>query len=166
MLGRLTFSLRRPDGGLVSHARDQHVLVAVYLNTDAAANWALRTGDIWVTDFQPGDVVIFSGVNTTSQKVNAYLNRPEGHRVIAPTTYVGNACEHDGIVIQRPYAEDPVTHSWIPDPEMQTELLGVLGQTIRAAVLNTSLQMSIGMIATCEPSARHEAVFNSVSPEI
>lgn len=165
MLGRLTISVCRPDGGLVSQARDSHTIIAVYLNTDAAANWALRTNTVWTTDFQAGDVVNLTGINTTSEKVNAYLNREEGHRLLAATTYVDNEAQHDGFVIQRPYKEDPVTKMLIPDEDTQAELIDLVDvlsvpstSNLNAGVVNSSLQMSVSMVATCEPSARHESV--------
>lgn len=165
MLGRLTISVCRPDGGLVSQARDSHKIVAVYLNTDAAANWALRTDTVWTTDFQAGDVVTFTGVNTPSEKVNSYLNRDEGHRLLAATSFVDNVSQHDGFVIQRPYKEDPVTKMLIPDEDTQAELVDMVDtisvpttSNMSAGVVNASLQMSVSMIATCEPSARHESV--------
>ena len=162
MLGRLTISVCRPDGGLVSQARDNHTVIAIYLNTDAAANWALRTKSVWTTDFQAGDVVNLTGINTPSEKVNAYLNREEGHRLIAATTYVDNEAQHDGFVIQRPYKADPITNMLLPDDDTQAELIGVLSlpntSSMSAGVVNSSLQMSVSMVATCEPSARHESV--------
>lgn len=166
MLGRLTISVCRPDGGLVSQARDSHKIVAVYLNTDAAANWALRTATVWSTDFQAGDVVTLSGINTPSERVNAYLNREEGHRLLAATTFVDNEAQHDGFVIQRPYKEDPVTKMLVPDEDTQADLVNMVDvlstpatSNMSAGVVNASLQMSISMVATCEPSARHESVF-------
>lgn len=165
MLGRMTISVCRPDGGLVSQARDTHKIIAVYLNTDAAANWALRTDTVWTTDFQAGDVVTLSGINTPSDKVNAYLNRDEGHRLLAATTYVDNEAQHDGFVIQRPYKEDPVTKMLIPDEDTQAELVDLVDvlsvpatSNLSGGVVNASLQMSVSMVATCEPSARHESV--------
>ena len=162
MLGRMTISVCRPDGGLVSQARDTHRIIAVYLNTDAAANWALRTDTVWSTDFRAGDVVTLSGINTPSERVNAYLNRGEGHRLMAATTFVDNTAQHDGFVIPRPYTEDPITKKVVPDEVTQAELVDVLSvpltSNLSGGVVNASMQMSVSMVATCEPSARHESV--------
>jgi hypothetical protein len=156
-IGKLTLSVRRPDGDLISEARDSHRISAIYLNTDAMANWVLRTEGLWKLDFEAGDVVILTDVNTGNQRVDAFLRRASGHRVVAAGAYLDNLMQRNTLVIARPYHEDPLTRMWVPDDDVQNDLASVVGELPSPAkILNTSLQMSVSMVARCEQSVRHE----------
>lgn len=157
LMGKLTISVRRPDGDLISEARDSHRIQALYLNTDAMANWILRTEALWKLDFEAGDVVILSEVSTGNQRVDRFLQRPSGHRVVAAGAYLDNLMQRNTLVIARPYHEDPVTKMWVPDDDVQNDLISVSGELATPAkIVNTSLQVSVSLVARCEQSVRHE----------
>lgn len=168
-MNRLTVSFSSPDGGLISIAEDTHRIVNVFLNNDAMANWILRTAQVWRTDFQPGDLIRISGANSSDMKVNDFLNRPEGHKIIAVGELVDVIGQFSSIVIARPYRQDPVTRRMIFDEDTQAAVRGlnqpgadpyndVLADSMNAKILNVSLQPSLSLEATCAPSVRHEAV--------
>lgn len=168
-MNRLTVSFTTPDGGLLSIAEDTHRIVNVFPNNDAMANWILRTAQVWRTDFQPGDLIRISGANSTSATVNDFLNRPEGHTIVAVGELVDVIGQFSSIVIARPYKQDPVTRRMIFDEDAQAAVQGLnkpgadpyndlLVDSMNAKVINVSLQPSLSLEATCAPSVRHEAV--------
>jgi hypothetical protein len=168
-MNRLTVSISSPDGGLISIAEDTHRIVNVFLNNDAMANWILRTAQVWRTDFQAGDLVRITGANSASSKVNDFLNRPEGHTIIATGELVDVIGQFSSIVIARPYRQDPVTRRMIFDEETQAAVQALnppgadpygndVVDGMDAKILNVSLQPSLSLEATCAPSVRHEAV--------
>ena len=168
-MNRLTVSFCLPDGGLLSIAEDTHRIVNVFLNNDAMANWILRTAQVWRTDFQPGDLIRMTGANSASGKVNAFLNRPEGHTIIAVGELVDVIGQFSSIVIARPYRQDPVTRRMIFDEDTQAAVRDLnrpgadpytddVADAMDAKILNVSLQPSLSLEATCAPSVRHEAV--------
>lgn len=168
-MNRLTVSFSLPDGGLLSRAEDTHRIVNVFLNNDAMANWILRTAEVWRTDFQPGDLVRIKGADSASSKVNEFLNRPEGHTIIAVGELVDVIGQFSSIVIARPYKQDPVTKRMVFDEDTQAAVRDlnppganpyddVIADSMNAKVLNVSLQPSLSLEATCAPSVRHEAV--------
>ena len=157
-LQKLTVRFTLPDGGLISLAQDTHTISGVYLNTDAAANWVVQTGETWITDFEAGDIVKISGVNTSSARVNEFLNRTQGHSVVAQGAFVQFLAQRSSIVIARPYMTDPVTRLIVPDVEAQNDLNTLTSPTISGSILNVSLQASLSLQLTCAPSVRHEVV--------
>lgn len=156
-LTRLTVSLRLPDGDLVSDAQDTHRIVDVQHNTDAAANWIVQTEARWVRDFQPGDVVRFSGVDTGQRAVDAFMNRKEGHVILAQGNDLEFLTPRATFVIPRPRVPD-ADGVLVEDVDARAALLRRAGTRIDGAVINTSLQASVSMVATCAQSVRHEAV--------
>jgi hypothetical protein len=167
-MNRLTVSFSSPDGGLLSIAEDTHRIVNVFLNNDAMANWILRTAQVWRTDFQPGDLVRITGANSASAKVNDFLNRPEGHPIIAVGELVDVIGQFSSIVIARPYKQDTATRRMVFDEDTQAAVRDLnppgadpYGNNVdgmNAKILNVSLQPSLSLEATCAPSVRHEAV--------
>jgi hypothetical protein len=164
-LTRLTVSFTLPDGALISSVQDRHRIVNVFLNADAMANWIMRTERPWTTDFQAGDLMRITGANTASDRVNAFLNRPEGHTVVAVGEFQEVLGQFASIVIARPYVQDAATKALVFDEVTQAELQalnpppadGPERVIMNAKVLNVSMQPSLSMTAVCAPSVRHEA---------
>lgn len=156
----LNLSFMLPDGGLISRAQDTHRITSVNLAMDAAANWILQTEQNWVADFEAGDVIQIRGVNTASGRVNDYLNREEGHVVIAGGAFFEFLAQRASLVISRPYTIDPVTKRLVEDDVTQADLAGLAAPDINppARIVNTSLQPSVSLVAVLAPSTRHEAV--------
>lgn len=168
-MNRLTVSFTLPDGGLLSIAEDTHRIVNVFLNNDAMANWILRTAEVWRSDFQPGDLVRITGADSASSKVNEFLNRPEGHSIIAVGELVDVIGQFSSIVIARPYNIDSVTRRMTFDEETQAAVQALnppgadpygndVVNGMNSKVINVSLQPSLSLEAICAPSVRHEAV--------
>jgi hypothetical protein len=156
----LNLSFTLPDGGLISRAQDTHRITSVNLAMDAAANWILQTEQNWVADFEAGDVIQIRGVNTASGRVNDYLNREEGHVVIAGGAFFEFLAQRASLVISRPYTIDPVTKRLIEDDVTQGDLAALAAPDINppARIVNTSLQPSVSLVVVLAPSTRHEAV--------
>ena len=169
-LNKLTVSFLQPDGGLISTAQDNHLIANVYLNTDAMANWILRTTDTWQTEFQAGDLITITGANTASERVNDYLNRPEGHTIIAVGNFLEVLGQYSSFVISRPYVTDPTTNGLVFDTATQKDVanlnpadtnpLTYTNMNPPAVVMNVSLQPSLSLTAVCAPSIRHETVLS------
>lgn len=157
-IGRITVNVTTPDGALLSSAQDSHRVISVNLDTDAAANWILQTERPWRQEFQPGDVIQIRGVGTASTVVNDYLNRPEGHIVIAQGEFFEFLAQRSTIVIARPTKIDPATKMRVNDDDAQMALTTLATHAIDGRVVNASMQISVSMVAVCAPSTRHEAV--------
>jgi hypothetical protein len=154
----LRFTL--PDGGLISRAQDTHRVTSVTLSTDAAANWILQTEQSWTAEFDSGDVIQIRGVKTASGRVNDYLNREEGHVVIAGGPFFEFLAQRSSLVIPRPTTLDPATKRLVDDDLAQADLAALVSSAITppARIVNTSLQPSVSLVAVLAPSTRHEAV--------
>ncbi len=158
-LSKLTVSFTLPEGGLISDAQDTHRVERVSLNTDAAANWILQTVRRWSSDFEPGDRVQIRGAATGSARVDDYLNREEGHMVIAGGDFAQFTAQRSSIVIARPTRIGP--GGLIVDDDIAQDELKALPAAelaVPARIVNTSLQPSLSLVAVCAPSTRHEAV--------
>lgn len=157
-IGRITVNVTTPDGALLSQAQDSYRVKRINLDTDAEANWIMRTDRPWRNEFQIGDVIQLRGVGTASTVVNDYLNRPEGHIVIALGNDFEFVAQRYTIVIARPTKIDPATKIRVYDDEAQMALTTLATNDIDARVVNASMQISVSMVAVCAPSTRHEAV--------
>jgi len=159
-LSRLTVSFTLPDGALLSEAQDTHRVRSVNMSTDGV-NWVLRTLLPFAAEFEAGDIVQIRGVATASARVNDYLNRAQGHVVIAGAAVAEFDRPAASIVIAQPTKIDPVTRLIVVDEDAQLALdaLPDDGAIAPAArLVNTSLQVSLSLVAVCAPSTRHEAV--------
>ena len=156
----INLSITLPDGGLVSRAQDTHRIASVNLSTDAAANWILQTEHQWVADFEAGDVVQIRGANTASTRVNDYLNREEGHVVIAGGPFFEFLAQRSSLIISRPTTYDSATKRIVDDEVTQGDLAALASSALTppARIVNTSLQPSLSLTAVLAPSTRHEAV--------
>lgn len=151
-LSTLTLSLRRPDGSLVDGSCDEFMLTNVHKNSDAAANWVLSMDRFWEdASFMEGDVLRLSDVDTGFVELNAFLNRPAGHVVLAVGYPVGTSFK--SVVIRKPGQVDQATGIFEGDVTVHAQLQASL--PVSGHIMNLSMQVSISMSAKCEVDLRH-----------
>lgn len=151
-LSQFTLSLRRQDGSLVDGSRDEFLLADVHLNSDAAANWVLTMDRYWEdASFMEGDVLRLSEVDTGFVELNAFLNRPSGHVILAVGYPVGTSFKT--VVIRKPGEVDQATGIFEGDVVAHQQLQAKA--TVTGRVMNLSMQVSVSMTAICEVDHRH-----------
>jgi hypothetical protein len=151
-LSTLTVSLRRPDGSLLDGSRDEFMLTGVHKNSDAAANWVLTMDRFWEdSSFMQGDVLRLSEVDTGFVELNAFLNRPAGHVVLAVGYPVGTSFKT--VVVRKPGEVDQGTGIFEGNTTIHDQLSSA--SSLSGHVMNMSMQVSVSMSADCEVDHRH-----------
>jgi hypothetical protein len=151
-LSTLTVSLRRPDGSLLDGSRDEFMVTGVHKNSDAAANWVLTMNRYWEdSSFMEGDVLRLSEIDAGFVELNAFLNRSEGHVVLAVGYPVGTSFRT--VVVRKPGEVDQGTGIFEGDTTIHDQLSSA--SSLSGRVMNMSMQVSVSMSADCEVDRRH-----------
>ena len=163
-LARLSIRLLRPNGQVVSMARDGMTVVDVAPGGPGGlATYTLTMNRaVHRREFRQEDVVVMSGCATGNSAFDSYMNRAEGHVVLvaaAPNPSAQDSTNVDGvitIVIKRAGSLDPATGQEEATPGADAVFEGGssldLGES-PIAIINLSVQMSITMEAECSYSA-------------
>jgi hypothetical protein len=163
-LARLSIRLLRPNGQVVSAARDGMAVVDIAPGgPDALATYTLTMNRaVHRREFRPEDVVVISGCSTGNNAFDTYMNRAEGHIVMAagapnpPERDVANVDGVITIVVKRAGSLDDATGQEEATPGADSVFVG--GNSLDLSehplgIINLSVQMSITMEAECSYSA-------------
>lgn len=162
-LSRFTVTIRQPNGQLVSTSQDSNVICKIVRSSDG--NWILITESFWpVQDFERGDVVNISGVFTGVDAFDVFLNRQEGHIVLdRAMLHAEDGCNK--IIVRHAGKIDPLTGAYTVDEDMvhafdgSNENSTTVGEiSVKGRLINSSVQVSATMTATCTSSIRHKYV--------
>lgn len=164
-LGRLTASLIRPNGDLVSMSRDDFSVVRMELGYDGggpggAATYTLTMNTAYQTDeFVPGDLVVMTGCTTGNVAFDGYINRDAGHEILGVVGEEPQAAIGRTTVVIRRAGEMNSIGIWEPfesaeDVFDDDKRLLLADSPVR--ILNRSVQMSITLEVECVHSTISE----------
>lgn len=154
-LSRFTVSLVRPNGQAVSDSKDDIVIASMALGNMLAAftTYTLKaTKAFRAHEVQEDDLVVLSGCDSGNADLDAYINRPEGHVVVAdPLAGAGPVAGVSITISESGHMDD--AGNMVPMPGTR-DVFGAhnIKDGLQIRVLNVSTQMSITLEAKCAHS--------------
>ena len=151
-LSKLSISLTRPSGELVSAARDDYCACKVIQSSDG--NWIVVTSTFWLTsEFETGDIVYLTGDSSGNDALDAYLFREQGHEVLD----IGRPLTDEGcnkVIIRYAGRISQSTGAYEQDEKAGAAFSGSgtnnVGEvSIKATMINLSNQISVTLEVGC-----------------
>jgi hypothetical protein len=157
-LSRISLKLMRPNGVIMSEYQDTLRVSKASVSSDG--NWILTTATFWhQSEFEVGDVVSVSGVQTGIHAFDAFINRKSGHEVLERGLSVAAKDGCSSIVIRYAgalnratgvYEKDPSTAPAFDESHADSRGPGEIG--VDGRIINLSVQMSVSMTVECQAS--------------